>query len=171
MHNNSFEQSFTQITGELGTNLGLNRSMGQIYGLLYLSDKPVALDDISKKLKMSKGSVSLNIRELEKWEAVKKIWVQGSRKDFYEANTNFSNVIYKRLKNRCQKIFGDFAPILNDLQEKNSLTKIQKERLAKIQAVQDSIRKIVEILPEQIAADELTKMVSIFEGSPDQNRN
>jgi len=45
-------------------------------------EKPLSLDTIVEKLKMSKGSVSLNIRELEKWDAVKKIWVNGTRKDF-----------------------------------------------------------------------------------------
>ena len=91
MNTENININFIRIVGELGASLGLNRSVGQIYGLLYMSDKPLSLDDLVSKLKMSKGSVSLNIRELERWEAVKKIWVSGSRKDFYEVNPDFIN--------------------------------------------------------------------------------
>ncbi len=42
-----------------------------------------------KRLKISKGDASLNIRELERLGIVKKIWIRGDRKDFYEAELDF----------------------------------------------------------------------------------
>ncbi|MFH1258627.1 MAG: hypothetical protein ABII74_02235 [Elusimicrobiota bacterium] len=163
MKNNGFELDFIKITGELGANLGLNRSMGQIYGLLYLSDEPVSLDTIAKSLKMSKGSVSLNVRELEKWEAVKKSWQQGSRKDFYEANIDFVNIIYKRLMTRYKKIIQEFSTTLTAL-DGSSLTKTQKERLSQIKNFQSVFQEIIENLPEQIFLNKLAKAVSVLNG-------
>ncbi len=163
MKDNGFELDFIKITGELGANLGLNRSMGQIYGLLYLSDEPVSLEVIAKSLKMSKGSVSLNIRELEKWEAVKKSWLQGSRKDFYEANIDFLNIIYKRLRTRYKKIIGEFSSTLTAL-DSNYLTNVQKRRLLQIKDYQSIFYGLIENLPEQISADKLVKVVSALNG-------
>ncbi|MBN1384023.1 MAG: hypothetical protein JW983_03970 [Elusimicrobia bacterium] len=151
---------FIRIIGELGANLGLNRSVGQIYGLLYMSDKPVSLDTIVTTLKMSKGSVSLNIRELERWEAVKKIWVSGSRKDFYEARPDFMNIIYKRIKIRLEKILSTFNSALEDFEKKNSLNDTQKQRLTQIREMQDVFQKIAKTMPSEISIKKIEKIAS-----------
>jgi len=46
-----------------------------------------------KRLKISKGGASLNIRELERLGIVKKVWVKGDRKDFYEAEFDLEKII------------------------------------------------------------------------------
>ena len=162
MKNSNFNQEFIRITGELGAGMGLNRSIGQIYGLLYMSDKPLSLDTITATLKMSKGSVSLNIRELEKWEAVKKIWVNGTRKDFYEANSDFINIIYKRTKMRTEKILNNFNSAIEGFEKKNSLSEIQKQRLSQIKEMQNLFRKIAQNLPNEISLEKLRKSVSLL---------
>jgi len=162
MKNSNFNQEFIRITGELGAGMGLNRSIGQIYGLLYMSDKPLSLDTIVEKLKMSKGSVSLNIRELEKWEAVKKIWVNGTRKDFYEANSDFINILYKRTKMRTEKILNNFNSAIEGFEKKNSLSEIQKQRLSQIKEMQNLFRKIAQNLPNEISLEKLRKSVSLL---------
>lgn len=160
MKNNTSNQDFIRIVGELGANLGLNRSVGQIYGLLYMSDKPLSLDTIVEELKMSKGSVSLNIRELERWGAVKKIWVSGSRKDFYEADSDFINIIYKRIKGRMEKILNNFNSALYSFEKRNSLNKIQKQRLSQIKEIQNFFRKIKDVMPDNISIQKITKIIS-----------
>ena len=160
MKKNTFNQEFIRITGELGAGLGLNRSIGQIYGLLYMSDKPLSLDTIATTLKMSKGSVSLNIRELEKWEAVKKIWVNGTRKDFYEANSDFINIIYKRTKMRTEKILNNFNSAIEGFEKKNSVSEIQKQRLIQIKEMQNIFKKIARNLPDNISMPKIKKIIS-----------
>jgi len=44
--------------------LGIRRSTGQIYGLLYLSPEPLTLDEIAESLGISRGSVSTGTRLL-----------------------------------------------------------------------------------------------------------
>ena len=53
----------------------------------------MSLDDMARELGVSKGSVSTNIRELEKWGAVRQVWVKGERRDFYEAEEDFMRII------------------------------------------------------------------------------
>ena len=65
----------------------------QLYAILFLSDNPLCLDDMAERLKISKGNASVNIRELEKLGVVRKVWVKGSRRDFYEAELDLEKLI------------------------------------------------------------------------------
>ena len=93
-----FQVEFVRFAGELAEKFSLNRSIGQIYGLLYFSAEPVSLGEVAKHLKMSKGNVSVNIRMLETWGAVHSVWVSGSRQDHYEANRDLKEIFIKRLR-------------------------------------------------------------------------
>lgn len=82
-----------ESAGRTTQGFGLGRIIGQLYALLFFSPVPMSLDDMAKELKVSKGSVSTNIRELEKWGAVRQIWVKGDRKDYYEAEVDYLRII------------------------------------------------------------------------------
>ena len=73
--------------------LGVPRSTGQIYGLLYLSPKPLSLDDISEMLGISKASASTGTRQLVAWRAIRMIWVQGERRDHFEVESDIGNLL------------------------------------------------------------------------------
>ncbi len=95
--------SFIEAIGELSASLGLNRSIGQLYALLYLNNEPLSLDDMVKILKISKGNVSVNIRELERWGAVRRVWRKGSRRDYYKSEPDVLNIVSNRLKEGLQR--------------------------------------------------------------------
>jgi len=82
-----------ESAGRTTQGFGLGRIIGQLYALLFFSPEPMSLDDMADELKVSKGSVSTNIRELEKWVAVRQVWVKGSRKDYYEAEVDFLKIM------------------------------------------------------------------------------
>ncbi len=44
-------------------------------------------------LSISKASVSTGIRQLISWGAIKQVWGQGGRRDYYEANHNIAALI------------------------------------------------------------------------------
>src|ERR1051326_8114746 len=71
--------------GQIFQLLGLPRSTGQIYGLLYLSTKPLSLDQMVELLGLSKSSASIGTRHLISWKAIRQIWVPGDRRDYFEA--------------------------------------------------------------------------------------
>ena len=86
-------RNFVEAGGHTTQSFGLGRILGQIYAMLYLSPRPMCLDDIAAELDVSKASVSTTIRQLERWTAVKRVWVRGDRRDFYEAETDFQSVL------------------------------------------------------------------------------
>ena len=67
----------------------LSQLQGRIFGLLFLSPEPVSLDDIAAELQQSKSNISTTIRGLVDWHLVRRVPVPGSRKDHYEAATDF----------------------------------------------------------------------------------
>jgi DNA-binding transcriptional regulator GbsR (MarR family) len=73
--------------------LGLPRSTGQIYGLLYLSGGPLSLDDVAGALSISKGSASTGTRQLASWGAIRQVWVPGDRRDHFEASSDLGQLL------------------------------------------------------------------------------
>lgn len=89
---------FAAFAGEMAESVSLNRSLGQIYGLLYAGGRPMSLQEIARFLKMSKGGASVHLRTLEAWGAVKPVWVPGSRRDHYEAVPDLEAIVFRRLR-------------------------------------------------------------------------
>ena len=73
--------------------LGLPRSIGQIYGLLYLSNRPLNLDEIARALGIAKSSASMGTRQLIGWRVIKQLWIHGDRRDHFEADADLGNVL------------------------------------------------------------------------------
>ena len=67
----------------------LTQLQGRIFALLYLHPQPMSLDDIAAELQQSKSNISTTIRGLVEWHLVRRVPVPGSRKDHYEAATDF----------------------------------------------------------------------------------
>lgn len=115
MTNAPLDTEFARLAGDLAEEFHFNRSVGQIYGLLYMQDGPLALEDIGQRLSMSKGNVSINIRQLEAWGAVRSSSVVGSRKDYYEANRDIKAIAIRRLREGLTKRLDHAERRMSDL--------------------------------------------------------
>jgi DNA-binding transcriptional regulator GbsR (MarR family) len=94
---------FIEAGGSTTQSFGLGRLTGQIYALLYLSPSPISLEEIAAQLGVSKASISITIRQMERWTAVHKVWVKGDRRDFYEAETDFRKIFREGFLETLQK--------------------------------------------------------------------
>ena len=74
--------------GEMGDRWGVNRSVSQIHGLLYLADKPMTAEDIAETLGMARSNVSNSLKELLSWDLIRRVPVLGDRRDHFEAETD-----------------------------------------------------------------------------------
>lgn len=88
--------------GQLSSYFGFSKVMGQLYGALLMSPGPLSLDDLMERLEISKASVSMNMRTLEHMGMVRQVWVRGrgDRRKFYEAETDFWQIITNILSGR-----------------------------------------------------------------------
>jgi DNA-binding transcriptional regulator GbsR (MarR family) len=78
----------------------LSQLQGRIFALLYLQPGPLALEDIAAELEQSKSNISVNIRGLVDWHLVRRTRIGGSRKDHYEAATDFWRVMQEIMERR-----------------------------------------------------------------------
>jgi len=82
--------------GRMGIYWGVGKVPAEIQALLYLSARPLCLDEMSERLKTSRSNISLNVRTLQDLGVVRKVIVPGDRKDYYAAETELRTVA-KRL--------------------------------------------------------------------------
>jgi DNA-binding transcriptional regulator GbsR (MarR family) len=78
----------------------LTQLQGRIFGLLYLQPGAMSLDQLTDELQQSKSNVSVNVRGLVDWQLVRQLRVAGSRKDHYEAATDFWRVMQEIMERR-----------------------------------------------------------------------
>ena len=97
------KENLIQEMGRFSAFAGFNKSMGQIYGLLYLSMEPISLGEIAEQLGISKGNASLNIRAMVRWGLLQPSSKKGDRKDYYQAETDFWKIIRDILTGRDKK--------------------------------------------------------------------
>ena len=78
-------RSFVAHFGEMGSRWGINRTVGQIYALIFVAPEPLHADDIAEKLEFSRSNVSMGLKELQAWRLVNLRHVPGDRREYFDA--------------------------------------------------------------------------------------
>ena len=115
--------------------LNLPRSVGELYGVLYISEEPLCLDDLRLKLRISKGSTSQGLKILRSFGAIRKVYVPGDRKDFYVAESSL------------RKIAGGFAseqiqPHLESGSERLEQIRVLLEEEGRSEALEERVERL-----------------------------
>ncbi len=142
---------FIEDAGNMTKSFGAGRVLGQIFALLYFSQEPVNLADMQNTLGISKGSASMGVRQLEKWGAVKKIWVVGDRKDYYVANDWFGRIIKNALMdtlNEKMTAYGESLKnaeaMLDEVEGGNGREEFIRDRLQHLRNFQERVNGLLE---------------------------
>lgn len=94
------ERLLSDAVGRLIEFWGFKRNLGRIWGLLYLHGAPLTSIQLQSKLQISSGAVSMTVQELVRWGVVKKTWMPGERRDYYEAEVQFWKMISRVFRER-----------------------------------------------------------------------
>jgi len=87
--------------------LGQPRSVAEIYGLLFISHRPLPMYELIGRLKLSKGSASQGLRYLLDFGAVRTVYVAGERRTHYEAVAQLRNLAGRFLRQQILTHFQD----------------------------------------------------------------
>ena len=90
---NSFEASVVEFFCDGVRLLGLPRSIGEIYGLLFVSEEPLSLDDLVAKLNISKGSASQGLKMLRELGAVKEAKGEILRRSYFKPDLELKRLV------------------------------------------------------------------------------
>ena len=108
-------QAFVLHFGEMGSRWGINRTVGQIYALLFLSDRPLNADEITEALGVSRSNVSMGIKELEAWRLVRKRHLPGDRRDYLEAPDDIWQIVRTLAEERRKREVDPTLSMLRDV--------------------------------------------------------
>ena len=119
------EASVSDVVGRLMEFWGFKRNMGRLWAVLYLSPEPLSAEDLRQSLSLSSGAVSMTLSELSRWGVVRKVWVQGERKDFYAAEVQLWRMISRVFSERER---AEIVAAIEAFQE--ALAQVEKMRHA-----------------------------------------
>ena len=140
------QELFVQGAGKISSGLlgMINKVGGQIYALLFLSEEPLSLDDIAERLAVSKSNVSINIRMLEDYSLVRKVWVKGSRKDYYAAERVYPSKVLRDFLEKIRNSLTDAITTIERTRAKVAEAKVSLdgEELARAQFLQEQLNLI-----------------------------
>lgn len=148
------------VIGEKAEKFGFSRIAGQLEGLLLFTNKPMSLDEMAERLEVSKGSVSTNIRLLERWKVVRKVYHRGARKNFYEIRGNIwdieteimSTIVkdeIERVKSLMSNCKTDLNAIQGTTEEENAEISFLQQRFSEINEYIESAEHILSLLLKQ----------------------
>jgi DNA-binding transcriptional regulator GbsR (MarR family) len=122
--------------------IGVPRSLGEIYGLLFISPGPLTLDALVERLKISKGSASQGLKTLRQIGAAKVTYVPGDRRDHYLAEIELKKLVSGFIGGQLMPHLETGEARLDRLRELqkqmevrngSSLTAAQRDRIKKLE--------------------------------------
>ncbi|MBC2846554.1 GbsR/MarR family transcriptional regulator [Winogradskyella flava] len=132
------KEKFISTWGSLGTLWGINKAMAQIQALLFISTKPLCMEDIMEDLKISRGNTSMNLRQLMDWGIVTKVLVSGERKEFFTTEKDVQELARIVAKERSRR---EIKPVIKVLEEVSSIkddnTEKTRELIKQTKALKD----------------------------------
>jgi HTH-type transcriptional regulator, glycine betaine synthesis regulator len=129
--------------------LGQPRSVAEIYGLLFASHRPLSMDELIERLKLSKGSASQGLRYLLELGAVRMVYIAGERRKHYEAVAELRKLAGSFLRRQILTHFEDSETRLGRIAaEAHKLPEAErKHSLARVKTLRNWGRKGRRVLP------------------------
>ena len=113
-------RAFILHWGEMGTQWGVNRSVAQIHALLYLSADPITAETISESLGLARSNVSTAMRELQGYGIVRRVHVEGDRRDHFVAETDLWDMLMRIVAERKRREVDPTVTMLAELADRLS---------------------------------------------------
>jgi DNA-binding transcriptional regulator GbsR (MarR family) len=129
--------------------LGQPRSYAEIYGLLFVSDQPLAMDTLIERLNLSKGSASQGLKYLEDIGAVRTVYLAGERRTHYEAVAELRKLAGRFLSQQILPHFHDSGTRLDRLAalSQNLLGERRKHVSARVKLLRSWERNVRGVVP------------------------
>src|ERR1700741_3091428 len=145
-------ESFVLHFGEMGSRWGINRTVGQIYALLYLSDRPLPADEITEMLRVSRSNVSMGLKELQSWNLVRLQHFPGDRREHFSTPEDIWQIVRTLAEQRRRREIDPTLSVLRDLIASQPSSDSDRRAQARLREMRD----LIELLTQW--ADEVQKL-------------
>ena len=107
-------QRFVLHFGEMGSRWGINRTVGQIYALLFVSPNALNADEIGEALAFSRSNVSMGLKELQSWNLVRLQHLPNDRREYFQAPEDVWSIFRTLAEERRKREIDPTLSMLRD---------------------------------------------------------
>jgi DNA-binding transcriptional regulator GbsR (MarR family) len=115
MNLSTLSEAFVLHFGEMGSRWGINRTVGQIYALLYVAGRPMPADEIAAALDFSRSNVSMGLKELQSWRLVRLQHLPGDRREHFSTPDDVWQIVRTLAEERKRREIDPTLSVLRDL--------------------------------------------------------
>jgi len=133
--------------------LGLPKSIGEIYGLLFVSPEPLSLDDIVSKVGISKGSASQGLKLLRDLGAVGTTEGAVARRVYYEPHVLLKQLVGGFIKEQVRPHIASgedkldaLDEMVEEMENEDELAEFYAERVERLRGWTKSARFVLPVL-------------------------
>ena len=147
-----FEQQIVTLCADGVRVAGLPKSIGEIYGLLYIAQEPLALDDLVMRLQISKGSASQGLKMLRTLGAIREVDGPDARRSYFEADIQLKKLVGGFIREQLRPHLNSGSERIKELEkvageEKDpELRALYEERVKKLERWLKQARLVLPLL-------------------------
>lgn len=130
-------QTFVLHFGEMGSRWGINRTVGQIYALLYLSKEPLNAEDIVERLGVSRSNVSMGLKELQAWNLVRLQHKPGDRRDYFATPDDIWQIVRTLVEERKKREIDPTMTLLREVLMQEPASAEERHAQERMRAMHD----------------------------------
>lgn len=156
-------EAFVLHFGEMGSRWGINRTVGQIYAVLFIAERPLCADDIVERLTISRSNVSMGLKELQSWNLLRQRSIQGDRREFFGTPDDIYAIVRTLVDERKKREIDPTLSMLRELLMRPPGT--PEEQIA--QARLKEMHELIELLTnwyadvQKLETDRLIQLLSL----------
>lgn len=154
-------QTFVLHFGEMGSRWGINRTVGQIYALIYLSQKPLNADQIVEATGLSRSNVSMGLKELSSMNLVMLRHVPSDRKDYYVTHDDIWDIVRNLVEERRKREVEPTLTMLRSIIMQKASSEDEIYAQTKMQEMHDLISMLTDWY-QDVQKMETERLVSLL---------
>lgn len=132
-------QTFVLHFGEMGSRWGINRTVGQIYALLFVAEKPLNADEMAEALGFSRSNISMGLKELMSWRLVRLQHLPGDRREYFSAPEDVWAIFRTLAEERRKREIDPTLSMLRDALMAEPVNAAEQHAQARLKEMHDLI--------------------------------
>lgn len=159
-------ETFVMHFGEMGSRWGFNRTVGQMYALLVITKDPISANQIAEALSISRGNVSMGLKELQSWQLIQVQHKPADRKDYFHTNGSIWDMANRVFEERRKREMDPTLSLLRDILLDTPANQEEQHAQKKLQEVHDLLEGITKWSSElqRLSPEKLDTLMKLGSG-------
>lgn len=147
----------------MGSRWGINRTVGQICALLFLSARPLAADEIAEALGFSRSNVSMGLKELQSWRLVRLQHLPGDRREHFSTPEDVWQIVRILAEERRRRELDPTLSILRDLLLDDTRSPAEEHAYQRMRQMHDLLELITKWSTDiqKLETDQLIELIRL----------